>query len=97
MTKTIKNEGITTLLGKPMTKGSLKYYFDSAREKAAKAHPEFKDQLKAFWLYDLRAKAADDTSAEKGDQAAADLLGHIDVRTTKRHYLRRGKKVAPTR
>ncbi|BBE09484.1 phage-related integrase [Mycoavidus cysteinexigens] len=80
-----------------MTKGSLKYYFDSAREKAAKAHPEFKDQLKAFWLYDLRAKAADDTSAEKGDQAAADLLGHIDVRTTKRHYLRRGKKVAPTR
>ncbi|BBE09433.1 Phage-related integrase [Mycoavidus cysteinexigens] len=95
--KIVSTNLLVTLQGKPMTKGSLKYYFDSAREKAAKAHPEFKDQLKAFWLYDLRAKAADDMSAEKGDQAAADLLGHIDVRTTKRHYLRRGKKVAPTR
>ncbi|MCY1506359.1 hypothetical protein D9M68_406070 [compost metagenome] len=46
---------------------------------------------------DLRAKAADDTSDQKGDAAAVDLLGHTDIRTTKRHYLRRGKRVAPTK
>ena len=50
-----------------------------------------------FWFYDLRAKAADDTSDERGDQAAADLLGHSNIRTTQRHYLRRGKIVSPTR
>jgi integrase len=49
----------------------------------------------AFWFYDLRAKAADDTSDERGDQAASDLLGHDSVKTTQRHYLRR--IVTPTK
>ena len=30
-------------------------------------------------------------------QAASDLLGHDSVKTTQRHYLRRGKIVAPTK
>ena len=51
----------------------------------------------AFWFYDLRAKAADDTSDDRGDQAASDLLGHDSVKTTQRHSLRRGKIVAPTK
>jgi integrase len=50
-----------------------------------------------MWFYDLRAKAADDTSEARGDQAAADLLGHDNVTTTKRHYLRRGKIVKPSK
>jgi integrase len=50
-----------------------------------------------MWFYDLRAKAADDVSDDRGDQAAADLLGHENVRTTQRHYLRRGKQVGPTK
>lgn len=45
--------------------------------------------IRAMWFYDLRAKAADDTADEHGDQAAADLLGHDNVSTTQRHYLRR--------
>ena len=53
--------------------------------------------IKEFWFYDLRAKAADDTSDVRGDQAASDLLGHENVKTTQRHYLRRGKIVSPTK
>ena len=45
----------------------------------------------------LRAKTADDTSDERGDQTASDLLGHDSIKTTQRHYLQRGKIVAPTR
>jgi hypothetical protein len=49
-----------------------------------------------MWFYDFRAKAADDTADGLGDEAASNLLGLEDVRTTKRYYLRRGKIVAPT-
>lgn len=41
----------------------------------------------------LRAKAADDTADGRGEEAARDLLGHESVKTTQRHYLRRGKIV----
>lgn len=66
-------------------------------EQATKANPEMKSDIKAFHLYDLRAKAADDTSDDRGDQAASDLLGHESIKTTQRHYFRRGKIVAPTK
>lgn len=59
--------------------------------------PKLAEAIRAFWFYDLRAKAADDTSDERGDQAASDLLGHDSVKTTQRHYLRRGKIVDPTK
>lgn len=83
--------------GRKLTQAALRWHFQKAKEAAAKAHKDRKDAIENFWLYDLRAKAADDTSDKKGDAAAADLLGHADVRTTKRHYLRRGKRVAPTK
>jgi integrase len=83
--------------GKAMSKQMIRDGFDKARIQAAKAHPELADAIKAAWLYDLRAKAADDTADARGEQSAADLLGHASVSTTKRHYLRRGKIVGPTK
>jgi len=83
--------------GKRMTQAVLRNHFEDARAKAAEKHPEIADQIKNFWFYDLRAKAADDTSEQRGEQAASDLLGHDSVRTTQRHYLRRGKIVSPTK
>lgn len=88
---------LVNLNGKRLTKAVLRNHFEDAREKAAAEHPALADQIKKFWFYDLRAKAADDTSDERGEQAASDLLGHDSVRTTQRHYLRRGKVVAPTK
>lgn len=83
--------------GKPLTKQTLRTAFETAREKAAEANPALAAQIKAMWFYDLRAKAADDVSDQRDDQAAADLLGHTSVSTTKKHYLRKGKIVPPTR
>lgn len=83
--------------GMPFTQPALRNHFDVAKKKAAKAHPELAEAIKAFWFYDLRAKAADDTSEARGEQAASDLLGHDSIRTTQRHYLRKGKIVEPTK
>jgi integrase len=69
----------------------------TARSKAAEAMPQLAQAIRPFWFYDLRAKAADDTSDQRGDQAASDLLGHDSVKTTQRHYLRLGKIVTPTK
>lgn len=83
--------------GLKLSQTTLRSRVAIARREATKAHPKMADQIGSFWMRDLRAKAADDTSDQKGDAAAADLLGHTDIRTTKRHYLRRGKKVTPTK
>jgi integrase len=83
--------------GKRLTAAVLRNHFDSARTAAAAKAPHLAAAIKAFWFYDLRAKAADDTSDDRGDQAASDLLGHGNVKTTQRHYLRRGKIVDPTK
>ncbi|WP_019573295.1 tyrosine-type recombinase/integrase [Curvibacter lanceolatus] len=83
--------------GKPMSKQMIRKGFEDARSAAAEANPDLADAIKEAWLYDLRAKAADDTADARGEQSAADLLGHANVSTTKRHYLRRGKIVGPTK
>lgn len=83
--------------GKRLTAPALRNQFTVARRAAAKANPALAAAINQFWFYDLRAKAADDTSDDRGDQAASDLLGHESVRTTQRHYLRRGKIVTPTK
>jgi integrase len=83
--------------GKRLTAAVLRNHFDDARKLAMKKFPELAKEIKSFHFYDLRAKAADDTSDERGEQAASDLLGHENTRTTKKHYLRRGKSVSPTR
>lgn len=83
--------------GMPLTKQVLRDHFAAAKAEAIVKHPAMKGELLEFWFYDLRAKAADDTADTRGDQAAADLLGHLDKKTTQRHYLRRGKMVGPTK
>lgn len=83
--------------GKRLTAAVLRNHFYDARTAATLSNPELESDIKNFWFYDLRAKAADDTSDALGEQAAANLLGHDDAKTTRRHYLRRGKIVVPTR
>jgi integrase len=88
---------LTNTNGKRLTAPVLRNHFDAARAAAAKANPAIKSAIEGFHFYDLRAKAADDTSDLRGDQAASDLLGHDSVKTTQRHYLRRGKIVGSTK
>ncbi|MCP2011106.1 integrase [Duganella sp. HSC-15S17] len=88
---------LTNTNSKRLTPAVLRNHFDEARKKAAAAHPEMADAIVAFHFYDLRAKAAADTGEQRGDQAASDLLGHGNVKTTQRHYLRRGKIVDSTK
>jgi len=95
--KTVHGQLLMARDGKPMTKQILRDHFAKAKEAAAEKHPALAKAIKEFWFYDLRAKAADDTSDERGEQAASDLLGHDSVKTTRRHYLRRGKIVAPVK
>jgi integrase len=83
--------------GKPFTYPALRSHFDKAKAAAIKEHPELEKDIKAFWFYDLRAKAADDTAETRGEQAASDLLGHDNVSTTQKHYLRKGRIVEPTK
>jgi integrase len=58
---------------------------------------DIKDGLLSIKQGKTRAKAADDTAEVLGEQAAADLLGHDSVQTTKNHYLRRGLIVGPSK
>jgi integrase len=88
---------LVNLQGKRLTSAVLRNHFDEARKLAAEADSTMEAAIKSFHFYDLRAKAADDTSDARGDQAASDLLGHDSVKTTQKHYLRRGKIVTPTR
>jgi hypothetical protein len=60
-----------------LTATVLRNHFDDARKEAAKAMPQLAQAIKNFWFCDLRAKAADDTSDDRGDQAASGLLGTI--------------------
>jgi integrase len=100
------------LIRKAMQRNALKYMslfgeLQDAQEAIAKrdaalaadkaGSPDQAAKIRAMWFYDLRAKAADDTAERSDDQAAANLLGHASVATTKRHYLRRGRVVPPTK
>lgn len=83
--------------GKPLTPMTLRNGFVAARKLAAEMNPGMADEILAAWFYDLRAKAADDKAEFAGESEAQKLLGHTDGRTTAKHYLRRGKRVDPTR
>lgn len=93
---------LVSIHGMPITKQMLRDAFESARAAAAEKaegaeNQQLANDIRKFWFYDLRAKAADDVADERGEQAAADQLGHTSVQTTKRHYLRRGPQVRPTK
>lgn len=95
--KTVHSQILMVRDGQPMTKQILRDHFAAAKAAATEKHPELAKAIKEFWFYDLRAKAADDTAAERGEGAASDLLGHDSIRTTRKHYLRRGKIVGPVK
>ncbi|WP_348065408.1 tyrosine-type recombinase/integrase [Polaromonas sp.] len=87
--------------GLPLTKQMLRLGFNTARKAAAAKADADKNkalaaEIRAFWFYDLRAKAADDTAEVRGVRAATDLLKHDSEKTTEKHYLRRGKIVPPS-
>lgn len=93
---------LTNNQGTAATAITLRRHFESAREAAAKAahaagNPQLANDITQFWFYDLRAKAADDVAEARGEQDASKQLGHTSVRTTQRHYLRRGAKVKATK
>jgi integrase len=90
-------ELLTNERGERLTYEVLGNHFRRARTAAIKTHPQLENEIRQFWFYDLRAKAADDVGDERGAQAATDLLGHDSQRTTNRHYRRRGKIVEPAR
>lgn len=83
--------------GKRLTAPALRNQFVVTRKAAAKVNPDLASAIEKFGFYDLRAKATDDTSDERGEQAASKLLGHESVKTTQCHYLRRGRIVLPTK
>lgn len=83
--------------GRRLTHPMLRNYFDEARQAAIVEAPEQKELIKKFKFRDLRAKAADDISDSRTEQEASDLLGHDNVKTTQKHYLRRGRIVSPTK
>lgn len=100
--KTHTSSLLVSVHGKSMSKQMLRDSFERARSKAAeKALDEGQTalaaEIRAFWFYDLRAKAADDVADERGELDASKQLGHTSVQTTKRHYLRRGSRIKPTR
>ncbi|MES2128267.1 MAG: integrase [Pseudomonadota bacterium] len=95
--KIVTSALLVNMHGRRLTAPALRNQFVNARKAAAAAHPELAEETQSFWFYDLRAKAADDTSDERGEQAASELLGHVSVRTTQQHYLRRGRIVRSTK
>lgn len=77
---------------------ALRYRFDQARRRAAKARPELAEAIAAYQVRDLRAKAGTDTADARDLVQAQKQLGHKSIRMTE-HYVRAraGEKVDPTR
>lgn len=85
---------LTTSTGKSVSARMLRDWWDEAREKAAIAHPEMADEIRAMYLRDMRKRAAD----LAGDDAeASKLLQHSSVALTKKHYRTRPTKLRPVR
>lgn len=85
------------LQGKRLAKKTMRDMFVAARLAAAEANPYLAERILEFWFYDLRAKAADDVADTLGEVGASNLLGHTNVTTTRKHYLRKGRSVGPTK
>ena len=85
---------LTTQTGRPVSKGMLRSRYDEARTKAALAHPELADQIKAMYLRDSRKRAAD---LAEDDASASALLQHSSVKLTTTHYRRKGSELKAVR
>lgn len=79
---------LTTSSGRSVSARMLRDRWDEAREKAANAHPELADELRAMYLRDMRKRAADLAGSL---QEASELLQHSSTAVTKRHYTSKDK------
>ena len=77
-----------------MTARMLRDRWDEAREKAAQAHPELADELRAMYLRDMRKRAADLAGSL---QEASDLLQHSSTKVTSAHYRTKANRLRPVR
>ena len=73
---------------RPVSARMLRDWWDEAREKAAKAHPELADEIRALYLRDMRKRAADLAGSL---QEASELLQHSSTAVTRRHYTSKDK------
>jgi hypothetical protein len=85
---------LTTPSCKPVSARMLRDRWDEAREKAAQAHPELADELRAMYLRDMRKRSAD--LAGSLEEASA-LLQHSNPALTARHYRTKAVKLKPVR
>jgi hypothetical protein len=85
---------LTTPSGRPVSERMLRDAWAKAREKAAQAHPELADELRAMYLRDMRKRAADLAGSL---QEASDLLQHSSVKVTRDHYRTKPTKLRPVR
>ncbi len=85
---------LSTTTGRPVSARMLRDCWDEAREKAAKAHPELADDIRAMYLRDMRKYASD---FPETDEEAARLLQHSSVALTKKHYRTKPTKLRPVR
>lgn len=97
LTRRIKEHGeilFATRKGEQLNARKLGKRFIVFREKAARKHPEFAEQILAFQFRDLRAKSGTDRALSQGEDAARQQLGHTSVQMTKT-YIRKALAVAP--
>ena len=79
---------LTTPTGRPVSGRMLRDWWDEAREKAALAHPELADDIRAMYLRDMRKRAADLAGSL---QEASELLQHSSTAVTRKHYTSKDK------
>jgi site-specific recombinase XerC len=85
---------LTTSSGRPVSARMLRDRWDEAREKAAQAHPELADELRAMFLRDMRKRASD---LAANLEEASRLLQHSSVSVTAKHYRTKATKLRPVR
>jgi hypothetical protein len=79
---------------RPVSARMLRDRWDEAREKAALAHPELADELRAMYLRDLRKYASDQCETV---EEASKLLQHSSIAVTLKHYRTRATKLKAPR
>jgi integrase len=85
---------LTTSTGRPVSARMLRDRWDEAREKAALAHPELADELRAMYLRDMRKYASDQCETV---EEASKLLQHSSIAVTLKHYRTKATKLKAPR
>lgn len=84
--------------GKPLSQHAIYKRFLKAREEAAKEHPKLAEQIAAYQIRDLRAKAVTDKTNQSDVRQAQKLAGHASETMTQRYVRKKiGENVEPTK